>query len=272
MRAFLLPMIELYRFDHGPTVYRYASADSDIIYDDATWTAIPLGRGDRVRDTSEDTKNLLQVTVAQDNPVARLFIGRPPKGPVRFKLYRGETVETIALILTATVNSAQWSGSEATLECESPMIVALRSGLRHRYQTQCRHALYSRGCGVVSADFDIDYTFVQLELEGSRVKVAASGPPAIGYFVGGVLQIGGERRLILSHSSVVESSSHFVSFDIARPFSVTIEVDDAVKAFAGCDHDVATCRVKFDNLPNFGGFPVIPTVNPFERRLTLPTD
>jgi uncharacterized phage protein (TIGR02218 family) len=265
-------MIELYRFDHGPTVYRYTSADSDIIYDDATWTAIPLGRGDRVRDTSEDSKNVIQVTVAQDNPVARLFIGRPPKGPVRFKLYRGETVETIALILTATVNSAQWSGSEATLECQSPMLVASRNGLRHRYQTQCRHALYSRGCGVDPAAYDVDFTFIQLELAESRVKVAAAAPLTDGYAVGGVLEINGERRLILDHASGVESGSDVVFFDIARPFSVDIEAADAVKAFAGCDHDVVTCRVKFDNLPNFGGFPVIPKVNPFERRLTLPTD
>jgi uncharacterized phage protein (TIGR02218 family) len=265
-------MVELYKFTDGVTVYRYTSADSDIIYDGATWTAIPIGRGDRVRDTSEDTKNLLEVTVAQDNPVARLFLGRPPKGPVRFKLYRGETVETIALILTATVNSAQWSGSEATLECQSPMLAASRNGLRHRYQAQCRHALYSRGCGVDADDYDVYFTFIQLVLAESRVKVAASAPLTDGYAVGGVLEINGERRLILDHASGIEDGDDVVFFDIARPFSVGIEPGDAVKAFAGCDHDVVTCREKFDNLANFGGFPVIPKVNPFERRLTLPTD
>jgi uncharacterized phage protein (TIGR02218 family) len=265
-------MVELYKFTDGVTVYRYTSADSDIIYDGATWTAIPIGRGDRVRDTSEDTKNLLEVTVAQDNPVARLFLGRPPKGPVRFKLYRGETVETIALILTATVNSAQWSGSEATLECQSPMLVASRNGLRHRYQTQCRHALYSRGCGVDKTAFDLDYTFVGLELSGKRIRASTAIELVDGYAVGGILEIGGERRLILDHASILDGGSYDVYFDVMRPFSVAITAGDAVKAFAGCDHDVVTCREKFDNLANFGGFPVIPKVNPFDRRLTLPTD
>jgi hypothetical protein len=32
-------MIELYRFDYGSTVYRYTSADRDVTYDEATWTA-----------------------------------------------------------------------------------------------------------------------------------------------------------------------------------------------------------------------------------------
>jgi len=32
---------------------------------------------------------------------------------------------------------------------------------------------------------------------------------------------------------------------------------------AGCDHSVSTCAARFDNLANYGGFPFIPTKNPF---------
>jgi len=36
-----------------------------------------------------------------------------------------------------------------------------------------------------------------------------------------------------------------------------------VKIYPGCDRVRATCESKFDNLDNFGGFPWIPTKNPF---------
>jgi hypothetical protein len=32
---------------------------------------------------------------------------------------------------------------------------------------------------------------------------------------------------------------------------------------AGCDHSVSTCAARFGNLANYGGFPFIPTKNPF---------
>jgi hypothetical protein len=33
--------------------------------------------------------------------------------------------------------------------------------------------------------------------------------------------------------------------------------------YAGCDHLLATCRDRFSNVANFGGFPWIPQKNPF---------
>jgi hypothetical protein len=36
--------------------------------------------------------------------------------------------------------------------------------------------------------------------------------------------------------------------------------------YPGCDHLKATCLAKFDNLPNYGGFPYIPARNPLDGR------
>ena len=38
----------------------------------------------------------------------------------------------------------------------------------------------------------------------------------------------------------------------------------AITLYPGCDHTRATCAAKFANLDNFGGFPWIPTRNPFD--------
>jgi hypothetical protein len=36
-----------------------------------------------------------------------------------------------------------------------------------------------------------------------------------------------------------------------------------VTLFPGCDHTLATCSGKFSNTANYGGFPFMPTKNPF---------
>jgi hypothetical protein len=46
-------------------------------------------------------------------------------------------------------------------------------------------------------------------------------------------------------------------------YPVAIEVGTEVQLTVGCDHSTATCASRFGNLDNFGGFPFIPTKNPF---------
>ena len=41
-------------------------------------------------------------------------------------------------------------------------------------------------------------------------------------------------------------------------------VGQDVDVFAGCDHTVDTCDQKFDNVINYGGWPYVPSKNPFE--------
>ena len=40
-------------------------------------------------------------------------------------------------------------------------------------------------------------------------------------------------------------------------------VGDTIYLYPGCDRTLATCTAKFGNSANFGGFPFIPTKNPF---------
>lgn len=42
-----------------------------------------------------------------------------------------------------------------------------------------------------------------------------------------------------------------------------------VEVYPGCDHTLATCRDKFGNHINFGGFPWIPGRNPFTSSSTI---
>jgi len=42
-----------------------------------------------------------------------------------------------------------------------------------------------------------------------------------------------------------------------------LAVGNAITLYSGCDRTLATCHSKFGNSENFGGFPLIPTKNPF---------
>jgi uncharacterized phage protein (TIGR02218 family) len=48
------------------------------------------------------------------------------------------------------------------------------------------------------------------------------------------------------------------TFELYRPFPFAILVGDAYRALAGDDKTHTTCRQKFSNLVNFGGFPFLP--------------
>jgi hypothetical protein len=63
-----------------------------------------------------------------------------------------------------------------------------------------------------------------------------------------------ERRFILEHSGAAITLSSGAS---------DIPVGAAVSLFPGCDHSAATCAAKFSNAANYGGFPYMPTKNPF---------
>ena len=46
--------------------------------------------------------------------------------------------------------------------------------------------------------------------------------------------------------------------ELWAPLRATIAPGDGLRLIAGCDKRFETCRVKFDNLLNFQGFPDIP--------------
>lgn len=75
------------------------------------------------------------------------------------------------------------------------------------------------------------------------------------WYLGGMVQYNGILRLIIGHTGS--------QITLSRPIE-GIAVGESVQIYAGCNRFVYTCTEKFDNLLNFGGFPWIPTTNPFE--------
>jgi uncharacterized phage protein (TIGR02218 family) len=245
--------VELYRFAMGAQRWTYTSGLTAVTYQSETYAPATIKRS-TIEQGGEINRSALQVSVPRDHAVASLFVSGPPEGVVSVTIYRfhsGDS-ETIAL-WKGRVANAKFSASECTLVCEPVASSLRRPGLRARYQMLCRHALYSSACGALRDTYRADGTVSSVT--GAVVQVAAASAQPNGYWVAGELKSAGlGSRLIVAHSGVsLTLSSPLPGLVAGMPVSI----------YAGCDHQLATCKNKFNNIVNFGGFPWIPTKNPF---------
>jgi len=124
---------------------------------------------------------------------------------------------------------------------------------RYKYQSLCNHVLYDSQCTIDSNLFK--QTGIVNGVSGNNISVSGFTGTA---FTGGYVQnaAGNDYRMIIEHSGD--------TFTLLLPFRENI-LNASVTAFQGCDHTVQTCKTKFNNVINFGGFPLVPGVNVFSK-------
>lgn len=137
-----------------------------------------------------------------------------------------------------------------------------RRGLVGRVmQRDCPHVLYRNpGCRVNIADVQTSGTATAWASPVLTVTEAAS--QADGYYRGGVVTFGTERRMIRSH---VGSALTLLSPVPGLAAEIASSGTASVSIAPGCDRTTATCIARFANIGNHGGFPAM-TENPFDGR------
>ena len=117
------------------------------------------------------------------------------------------------------------------------------------HDTQCRAVRDS-----FLANGIIDAVSTSFSIQSSTFALQADQ-----YYRGGAIHIAGTpqgtlKTLILDHvGNTVKVQANLVNASAGLNFSV----------WPGCDHLIGTCDTKFSNKENFGGYPAIPTKNPF---------
>jgi uncharacterized phage protein (TIGR02218 family) len=208
-------------------------------------------RRDAVRGGEELARSKLSIRLPRDTQIAQRFVAGPPSAIVEAEVFQRDDAATLLIWLGRIVNVA-WSGSEAVAECEPISTSLRRRGLRARYQKHCRHALYDSGCTL-----DRNDSRIQAVLTGSTsLTLTAAEFDALpdGELTAGYVEHETGRRAIVGHVGD--------TITLGSPM-LGAEVGDTVFAFSGCDHAFATCRDKFSNEENFGGFLHIPRRSPF---------
>ncbi len=247
--------VELYEITHGATVYRYAWSDKDETYGGNTFTKLALERGEIEFNSEAATQNA-EVHLPLQNAVTTLFIADTPVQAVKVKIYRfhrGDTSDVIQAFVGEIVALKDISGARATFTC------APSTSLQHARtpwplcQRKCVYATYSPECGVNKASFKTTATLSAVS--GLTLKATAFDTPPDQWFRSGWVELAnGDRRTVMDHVGD--------TLTLESPFP-GLAPGTSVDAYAGDDHDMATCNTKFSNLVNFLGFDEIPVRNPY---------
>jgi uncharacterized phage protein (TIGR02218 family) len=271
-----LLLYEFSRDSGGSTFYwRYNSSDRDIKFLGNEFSALPISNdGIHLSGEAAATEFLVTMPITTDFCQAFRLSGTVPSDSVFLRVYRVHAADITGIdgadpTITAGTARLIWIGSvngitqtddiTARVSCSTLATSFQRGGLRYGYQKSCPHMLYAPlTCKMNKESFRTDGVITAVT--STSVTATAWASPANGWFAGGFIEyllVSGmtERRMVLSNSGGVLTLLGFI---------VGISIGDTVKAYAGCDRLVETCRDKFSNLANHGGFPHTPGRNPFD--------
>jgi uncharacterized phage protein (TIGR02218 family) len=250
--------LELYTFAWGANTVRQTSGGVQVdlgggeVYEPAA-----IERGDFVVSSDHSSQPRMKITVPEDHPVADLFSRLVPIEPITLRIIakHADDPETEGLWM-GFVRNAEWAMEQdrATLHCEPIPASFAIEGLRLTYERSCNLQLYGSRCSVVAASFTLTGSILTVSASGLTITSSAFSAQPSGWLTGGRATVNGEPRLITAHSGS--------QITILLPFTSAV-AGDSISATAGCDRLRSTCKDKFNNLPNHGGYPWIPTKNPF---------
>lgn len=250
--------IELYDFVCGFDHWRYTSSANTINKGGYDYSPESIRRTN-ISQSDDITKGSVKITFPLSNSFARSFLNYAPDNLTLLTILRKhltDSADEYATYWKGRVLKASASGAEVTISCESIFSSLKRQGLRPRFQRTCRHGLYDTHCRVNMASFRLDAVVTSADGRNLVIGDAASQPN--GYYTGGVIRNSdGVWRLIANHVGT--------AITLSRGFKIS-PGGTTVSLYPGCDKLKDTCINKFSNLANFGGFPHIPTINPFSGR------
>jgi uncharacterized phage protein (TIGR02218 family) len=249
--------VEIYKFDReGVKVWRYTSADRDIIYGGEVYLAAPIKRND-IEGSQDVERTALKITMPADEDFPEQFIYSPPTDRIMVEVRRYHYLDSeIAFLWVGRVVNVEHREFEAIILCESSISSLKRPTLRRVYQTTCPHLLYGPECAIDKSSWAVIAT-LSAGTSGITLKSAVFAGYVDGYFAGGFVEIlisgNLNRAFVVSHTGDTLTTG--------LPLQGAVVGLD-VTAYPGCDHSLDTCVAKFSNNVNYGGFPFIPEKNP----------
>lgn len=249
--------VELYVFEGASGSFYLTPHEFDVEIGGRHYEQCPLERS-ALALGAEAAKSALEVKLPPDHALVRHLLQATLTGEataVRLAVARrdawGDYWWLSGTRWMGRVLGVEVADDAARIRCESAQVSLKRIGLRRLYSRACSHVLYSAACGAKP----IAAWATVVQVLGRSVEFDGGVPAAVaGTLAGGWLETdAGARHMIVSESTV----------GVELLYPVAIEVGTVVKLTAGCDHSTSTCQSRFDNLDNYGGFPFIPTKNPF---------
>lgn len=251
----------LYTWTRGAATYRYAATDQDLLIDFQRFVASGVLRHGPIEQGGDPVRAGIEVTADSDHPVVALYRAVPPVDTVLLliqEVHLGDLTSRRP-VWQGRVTNVKWRSEEreATITHEPTYTSLKRMGLRRAYQTLCPLVTGGKRCGINLEAFALN-TAAQ-EISGLNVTIANNAGRPDGYFTGGYVTYevtSGviDRRQIRGHQGSILT---------LQGFPIGMVVGTALRIYPGDDHTPQTCRDKFQNIDNYGGFLYFPSKNPF---------
>jgi uncharacterized phage protein (TIGR02218 family) len=262
--------IEVYEFTFDGTTYRYTSSSKSQTISTITYETLSGLKRDRISLGPAFRSRDITVEMPASALIAQAFGGTLPGSRCTLSIKRFHSTDTPTPELrelffgyVQAVTFERGAGSVASFVVRDQLGSQGFTLPRRGFQSSCDHVLYEPT--TCKAD-DTDPTFRAsvlsvASISGKTLTVSSglSGVYADGFMQAGYVEdiAAGDYRLILTHTGNVLSLMH--------PFRSQPVL---VNVFAGCAHIASVCSSKFSNVVNFGGFPYVPSENPFETGLS----
>lgn len=131
------------------------------------------------------------------------------------------------------------------------------------YTASCRHTLFGQSagagevgfCGVDPAAYSVTGSVASVDTPKWKFTMSALGKPD-GYFSNGTITFTSGTSNGLTYQVKAHTGNQVT---LALPTAFVIATGTTFVLKAGCDKTLDTCKAKFNNVINFGGFPHVQT-------------
>jgi uncharacterized phage protein (TIGR02218 family) len=252
--------IELYEFQLSGTTYRRTSSEGTVTFNGVDYAPLAIKRTS-YQEAKEQRSTAVTVTIPTSDEIAANFIAVQPSYIMNVTIYRIQPnsvpVNASLIMFDGYVSSVAFKNEICEMRCIPNNELFNREMPRFSYQGLCNHILYDSGCGVSEGSYQ--HSGKVLGVTDNVLLTIQSLPTTGSPFIGGYVSLpdGSEKRLIIDQSGT--------QVRILYPFKQTVS-GGTVYAYQGCDHSVQTCAQKFNNVLNYGGFPFVPSINPFNKQ------
>lgn len=250
--------VALYLIEWDQTRWAYTSADREIESGGITYMPIAISDGGMVQGGS--SQNDFSVTLPADVPIVEVFRGTPPSAEIWLTVRRihfGE--EGAPIYWTGTVTNVKRKGAfEAEIIAQPITASFRRTGARLAWTRECPHFLYDSECKVNPEDYRQEGTITGKT--GTTLTIAGLPAYEPNYYRGGMAIFAINDDGTLEHRMIENAIGPvFTMLGLTDGF----EVGMTIAVYPGCDRTPATCRARFDNIPNYGGHHYMPGKTPF---------
>lgn len=265
---------QFFAFTLDTTVWRYTSADVDIVASGQTWRAAAI-KADAVKQTGEAMRDALSLDVPSWIGPAQVFMSAAPSMAIAvtiFSKHIGDAEMVVDYIGEITQVNYPLPG-RARITCEDAMATMEREGLRLAWQRSCTYALYDPlTCKVNKLTHRRSLTVLAVVGFTAYVEMSLSGTvPDAKHFANGLIEwvhpMRGTEYLPIESLTFVlgpvpEGSANAELLLAVPPSELAIGTTGYI--YPACDFTPTTCQTVFSNYDNHGGAPDLPGKSPFD--------